>query len=92
VLDDFGTGFGAFAYLRNLPISGVKIGMEFVQALPSSGVDQRIVEAIVSVAGHLGLTTVAEGVEEQRTLELLDGMGVTCAQGYAIGRPAPCPP
>ncbi len=92
VLDDFGTGFGAFAYLRNLPISGVKIGMEFVQALPSSGVDQRIVEAIVSVAGHLGLTTVAEGVEEQRTLGLLDGMGVTCAQGYAIGRPAPCPP
>lgn len=91
-LDDFGTGYGTLTYLRQLPISHIKIDVAFVRDLPRSETDQKLVEGIVHIARSLGQTTVAEGVEDQETIELLRGYGVDCAQGYHIGRPEPFAP
>jgi EAL domain-containing protein (putative c-di-GMP-specific phosphodiesterase class I) len=88
-LDDFGTGYGSFTYLMKLHVSSLKIDMEFIRGLTEDPDDQRVVRAIVAVAQTFGLTTVAEGVESNATLELLRGLGVDEAQGYLIGRPSP---
>jgi diguanylate cyclase (GGDEF)-like protein/PAS domain S-box-containing protein len=90
-LDDFGSGFASFYYLKHLPISYLKIDGEFVKDLPRSPTDQLVIKALVSVADGLGIKTVAEFVEDQETLELLRKFGVTYAQGYHIGRPEPLP-
>jgi diguanylate cyclase (GGDEF)-like protein/PAS domain S-box-containing protein len=88
-LDDFGTGYGSFAYIKRLNATHVKIDTEFVRNLPGSAIDERIVAAIVSVAQCRGMRTIAEGVEDAATLELLRTYGVDYAQGYHIARPAP---
>jgi diguanylate cyclase (GGDEF)-like protein/PAS domain S-box-containing protein len=86
-LDDFGTGFGSLIYLKNLPVSQLKIDIEFVRDLVHSDADQRLVRAIVQMAEPLGLETVAEGVEDQATLELLRDIGVDFVQGFGIDEP-----
>jgi diguanylate cyclase (GGDEF)-like protein len=86
-LDDFGTGFGAFSYLKHVPVSYLKIDMDFVKELRTSPADQRVVRAIVNIAEGLGQRTIAEGVEDAETLALLREYGVGFAQGYYIGRP-----
>ncbi len=91
-LDDFGTGYGGFTYLKQLPIDYLKIDMEFVRDLPRSTASRYVVEAIVSLARGFDLITVAEGVEDGETLELLGKLGVDRAQGYHLGRPAPPEP
>jgi PAS domain S-box-containing protein len=91
-LDDFGTGFGSFNYLKHLPVTYLKIDMEFVRELTTSRSDHKVVKAIVQVASNFGMETVAEGVEDDATLALLRGLGVDYAQGFAIGRPGPLPP
>jgi EAL domain-containing protein (putative c-di-GMP-specific phosphodiesterase class I) len=88
-LDDFGTGYGSFTYLKHLPVSYIKIDMEFVRALRADSPDRQVVSAIVDVARNFGIETIAEGVESQATLELLRTLGVDYAQGYLIGRPGP---
>jgi PAS domain S-box-containing protein len=88
-LDDFGTGYGGFRYLKRLPVDFLKIDVEFVRDLPQDVASQHVVHAVVNLARGFGHRTVAEGVEDQRTLELLREYGVDFAQGYAIGRPAP---
>jgi diguanylate cyclase (GGDEF)-like protein/PAS domain S-box-containing protein len=88
-LDDFGTGFGSFTYLRRLPADFLKIDMEFVRDLTSDEDNRRVVDAIVDVARRFGLTTIAEGVEDEATLAILREAGVDCAQGFHLGRPAP---
>jgi diguanylate cyclase (GGDEF)-like protein/PAS domain S-box-containing protein len=88
-LDDFGAGFGSFAYLKHLPLDIIKIDGQFVRGLRSSHADQVTVRAIVDVARGLGKETVAECVEDAETLELLRELGVDRAQGYFIGRPRP---
>jgi PAS domain S-box-containing protein len=88
-LDDFGTGFGGFTYLKNLKIDQLKIDVEFVRDLPASTASQHVVRAVVSLARGFGLETVAEGVEDEPTFELLREFGVTRAQGYFLARPAP---
>jgi PAS domain S-box-containing protein len=90
-LDDFGVGHGTFTYLRHLPVDYLKIDMQFVRDLLSDDADRQVVEAIIGVAKQFNLETVAEGVEDQATLEKLRGMGVDYAQGYWIGRPMPFP-
>lgn len=86
-LDDFGTGFGSFLYLKHLPVSGIKIDGDFVRNISNSEVDQKIVEAIVMIAKALKKETVAEWVGDQATLELLEKLQVDYAQGYLIGKP-----
>jgi len=88
-LDDFGIGYGGFAYLKRLPITVVKIDIQFVLDLVQSSQNQHVVKAIVNLAQGFGRQTVAEGVEDLATLELLERYGVDYAQGFSIGRPAP---
>jgi PAS domain S-box-containing protein len=88
-LDDFGTGYGSFTYLKHLPVSYIKVDMEFVRNITGDSNDRQVVKAIVDVARNFGIQTIAEGVESQEALELLEGIGVDYAQGYHIGRPAP---
>jgi PAS domain S-box-containing protein len=87
-LDDFGTGYGTFTYLKHIPIDHIKIDIEFVRDLLSNQDDERLVQAIVTMAHDLGKKTTAEGVENAATLDRLRELGVDYAQGYHIGRPA----
>ena len=88
-LDDFGVGFGSFTYLRSLPLSYIKIDLSFVRGLVGSRDDRRVVESIIGIARQFGLKTIAEGVEDAATLELLRELGADFVQGYHLGRPAP---
>jgi EAL domain-containing protein (putative c-di-GMP-specific phosphodiesterase class I) len=88
-LDDFGSGYASFYYLKHLPISYLKIDGEFVRELPRSPVDQRIIAALVQVCTGIGVKTIAEFVEDQQTMDLIRDLGVDYAQGYHLGRPKP---
>ncbi len=88
-LDDFGVGFGSFTYLKHLPVDYLKIDIDFVRELVNDEADRHVVSAIVGVARNFGIQTVAEGVEDQATLDLLREMEVDYAQGFWIGRPIP---
>jgi PAS domain S-box-containing protein len=88
-LDDFGTGYGGFTYLKQLPVDYLKIDIEFVRDLATNPGSRHVVEAVVALAHGFELKTVAEGVEDAETLELLHSLGVDFAQGYHIARPAP---
>jgi PAS domain S-box-containing protein len=88
-LDDFGTGFGSFTYLKHLPVSFIKIDIDFVRELTDDAADRQVVNAIVGVARNFGIETIAEGVESAATMALLTELGVDYAQGFHIGRPAP---
>jgi PAS domain S-box-containing protein len=88
-LDDFGTGFSDLTQLKELPADFLKIDMEFVKDLPDDPRSARVVEAITSLARGFGMTTIGEGVENDRTLVALRELGVDCAQGFHLGRPAP---
>lgn len=87
--DDFGAGYGGFAYLKRLPVSFLKIDREFVTDICEESSSQHVVAAVVSLARAFGMKVIAEGVEYDSTLELLTEMGVDHAQGFGIGRPIP---
>ncbi len=86
-VDDFGTGYSSLAYLRRLPVDEVKIDKSFVLGLASDLGDLAVVRAIVDLGHSLGLTVVAEGVEQDATRDQLVEMGCDVAQGYLISRP-----
>lgn len=88
-LDDFGTGYGAFTNLKNLPVDYIKIDVEFVRDLPHDTLSQHVVQAVVRLAAGTGKKTVAEGVENQETRDLLLTYGIDYGQGNFLGRPAP---
>jgi EAL domain-containing protein (putative c-di-GMP-specific phosphodiesterase class I) len=88
-LDDFGTGFGSLSYLKHVPIGYLKIDTEFVRELATEPASQNIVRAVVTIAAQLGQQTIAEGVEEAATLDLLRELGVDHGQGFHIARPGP---
>jgi PAS domain S-box-containing protein len=88
-LDDFGVGFGSFTYLKHLPVDYLKIDVAFVRDMVRDEDDRQVVTAMLGVARDFGIKTIAEGVEDQPTLELLGLMGADYAQGYFIGRPGP---
>jgi diguanylate cyclase (GGDEF)-like protein/PAS domain S-box-containing protein len=90
-LDDFGTGFGSFTYLKHFPARYLKIDADFVRHACQDLTDQAIIGAICGVARALGKETIAEGVEDGETLEVLRQQGVDYAQGFFIGRPKPLP-
>lgn len=87
-LDDFGTGFSSFAYLKELPVQHLKLDIEFIRNLPSSPVDQKLVGAMVQFAKAFGQETVAEGIEDAETLSMVRAFEVDYAQGFHIGEPA----
>ncbi len=88
-LDDFGTGFGSLANLKRLPVQSLKIDVDFVCDLSTNEATRHLVRAIVDIAHRFGADTIAEGVEDHRTLELLRDYGVDYAQGYLLSHPAP---
>ncbi len=90
-LDDFGSGFSSFAYLKHLPVDKLKIDGAFVKGMAHSAVDQAMVESMNQVAHALGKQTVAECVENEETLQILKEMGIDRAQGNYIGRPGALP-
>jgi PAS domain S-box-containing protein len=89
-IDDFGTGFGSLVYLKKLPITHLKIDIEFVRDLPTNPANRHVVEAIVSLARAFNVRTVAEGIEDEATLECLRAAGVDFGQGFHLGHPVPC--
>jgi EAL domain-containing protein (putative c-di-GMP-specific phosphodiesterase class I) len=86
-LDDFGSGMSSFAYLKHLPIDHLKIDGVFVRDIAHDLTDRAMVEAINKIGHVMGLTTIAECVENPQTLAILEEIGVDYAQGYAIARP-----
>jgi EAL domain-containing protein (putative c-di-GMP-specific phosphodiesterase class I) len=88
-LDDFGVGFSSFRYLRELPVSSLKLDMSYIQNLEHKPENRVFVRGITEICRGLGVKTVAEGVESQEILEILAVLGVDRAQGYHIGHPVP---
>ena len=88
-IDDFGTGYSALAYLARLDVDELKIDKSFVIDLADNPANLAIVRAVIEVASSFGLDTVAEGVEDERSLEQLRWLGCTIAQGYLVSRPLP---
>ncbi|ONI82528.1 diguanylate phosphodiesterase [Saccharothrix sp. ALI-22-I] len=86
-VDDFGTGYSSLAYLRQLPVDEVKIDKSFVLGMGTDLGDMAVVRSIVELGHSLGLTVVAEGVEDDAARDQLVGMGCDVAQGYLISRP-----
>jgi diguanylate cyclase (GGDEF)-like protein len=88
-IDDYGTGYSSLAYLRGLPVDVLKIDKSFVMDLAASPDNQSIVRSTVELGHNLGLTVVAEGVEDADSLELLRHYGCDRAQGFHLGHPMP---
>jgi diguanylate cyclase (GGDEF)-like protein len=87
-LDDFGTGFSSFSYLKELPVQHLKLDVEFIRDLPRSPTDQKLVHAMVQFAKAFGQETVAEGIEDADTLAMVRAFEIDYAQGFHIGEPA----
>jgi diguanylate cyclase (GGDEF)-like protein len=88
-LDDFGTGYSSLAHLKALPVGEVKIDRSFVSRMCSDETDMAIVFATVQLAGKLGMSVVAEGVEDDATWRALSGLGCELIQGYGFSKPRP---
>lgn len=89
-IDDFGTGYSSLAYLKDLPANEIKIDKSFVMNMANNEKDKSIVKAAVNLAHTLGLKIVAEGVEDERTFDILTSMGCDYAQGYYMAKPMHC--
>jgi len=86
-LDDFGTGYASLSYLHKFPFDKIKIDRSFVTGLEEETDSRVIVEAVISLAARLGLTTTAEGIERASQWDLLADAGCRFAQGFYLGRP-----
>ncbi|GAA5234749.1 bifunctional diguanylate cyclase/phosphodiesterase [Verticiella sediminum] len=86
-LDDFGTGYSGLSYLHQLPFATVKIDRSFVQDLERDERARALVAGMIALCQRLDLTTLAEGVENERQRELLAAMGCTLIQGFLTGEP-----
>ncbi|MGH8597520.1 MAG: EAL domain-containing protein [Gammaproteobacteria bacterium] len=88
-LDDFGSGFSSFTYLKNLPVDFLKIDGSFVREIANDSIDLAMVRSINEIGHVMGKRTIAEFVEDRTILDVLRDLGVDYAQGYEIGRPQP---
>jgi diguanylate cyclase len=88
-IDDFGTGYSSMAYLKSLPVDELKVDRSFVQHLRDNQSDAVIVRSTVDLGHNLGLRVVAEGVEDEATLNELATLGCDSVQGYYVARPMP---
>ncbi|MGQ0630800.1 MAG: putative bifunctional diguanylate cyclase/phosphodiesterase [Sporichthyaceae bacterium] len=88
-IDDFGTGYSSLAYLRRLPVNEVKIDREFTSRITTDPKVVMIVRSVADLSRNMGMTTVAEGVEDAEVWTRLQELGVQSAQGYHLGRPMP---
>jgi diguanylate cyclase (GGDEF)-like protein len=88
-IDDFGTGYSSLAYLKRLPVDELKIDKSFVMAMERDDDDAKIVRSTIDLAHNLGLSVVAEGVENATVLQQLRALDCDEAQGYHMGKPMP---
>ena len=86
-VDDFGTGYSNWAYLKELPANTIKLDQSLISGLSTNQNDKHLVRTLIGLAKGLGYCVVAEGVENQETLDLLIQWGCSQAQGYLIARP-----
>ncbi len=86
-IDDFGTGYSSLAYLKDLPVSEIKIDKSFVRQMVTDRNDAAIVRSTIGLSHELGLKVVAEGVEDQATWDLLASLGCDLVQGFYVSRP-----
>jgi EAL domain-containing protein (putative c-di-GMP-specific phosphodiesterase class I) len=89
VFDDFGTGYASLSYLKKFPLDGLKIDRSFVFDLLTDSDDAAIVSSTVGLGKQLGLSVIAEGIENRATADLLVSMGCEEGQGYFFGQPMP---
>jgi len=88
-VDDFGTGYSSLAYLQRFPVDCVKIDQSFISRVTRDEGSAAIVRSTIDLAHRLGLTAVAEGVEDGATWDHLVGLGCDAVQGYLVSRPLP---
>ncbi|MCG8638028.1 MAG: EAL domain-containing protein [Desulfobacterales bacterium] len=88
-MDDFGTGYSSMSYLKRLPIQEIKVDKSFVMELAKNHEDAVIVKSTVEMGHNLGLTVIAEGVEDEASLDMLTRLGCDLGQGYYFSRPLP---
>ena len=88
-IDDFGTGYSSLAYLKDLPIKELKIDKSFIKNLCTDSDDQVIVGSTIDLAHSFGLSVVAEGIEDEKTIQWLRSRGCDFGQGFHIERPLP---
>jgi EAL domain-containing protein (putative c-di-GMP-specific phosphodiesterase class I) len=86
-VDDYGTGYSSLAYLRRLPLNELKIDKSFVQRMARDASDAVIVRSTIDLAHNMGLYVVAEGVEDETTLERLRALGCDMVQGFFLAKP-----
>ncbi len=86
-IDDFGTGYSSLAYLKKLPVGELKIDKSFVMHMSENAMDRKIVQSVIDLAHNMELKVVAEGVENEASLDMLESMGCDLAQGYFIAKP-----
>jgi len=86
-IDDFGTGYSSLAYLKRLPVDEIKIDRSFVEHASAVATDAAIIQAIVTLGHGLGMRIVAEGVEDQATLDLVERLGCDAVQGHHVSPP-----
>ena len=88
-IDDFGTGYSSLSYLKSFPIDKLKIDQSFIKKIEQNNSDKAIVNAIIDLGNNLGLTLIAEGVEEEEHLDILKTLNCDEIQGYFFSRPLP---
>jgi EAL domain-containing protein (putative c-di-GMP-specific phosphodiesterase class I) len=88
-IDDFGTGYSSLAYLKKLPVAELKIDKSFVMQMAENREDRKIVQSVIDLAHTLDMRVVAEGIENERILNMLVAMGCDYGQGFYIARPMP---
>lgn len=86
-IDDFGSGYASYLYIKYLPVDFLKIEGEFIKGMKRSDIDKNFIKSMLDIARGFGIKTIAEYVEDKETFDLLVDMGVDYAQGYYIGKP-----
>ena len=87
-LDDFGSGFSSYSYIKRLPIDQLKIDGSFVKNIETDKVDYTMVKSFNEIAKAVNIKTVAEYVENENIKNILSGIGIDYVQGYLIAKPA----
>ena len=88
-IDDFGSGFSSFHYIKRFPIDFVKIEGEFIKSMIGDKKDLAFVKTMVTLAREFGIQTIAECVEDEKILATIREIGINYGQGHHTGRPAP---